>query len=115
MLFVAAACAGGVTRLRGAAELRVKESDRIGAMAEALQALGAAVEAHADGMTVEGGGLRGGQVRSHGDHRIGMAMSVAATVAKGPVRIEDSDNIATSYPGFVEQAAALGMRVQETA
>ncbi|MDH3714112.1 MAG: 3-phosphoshikimate 1-carboxyvinyltransferase [Gammaproteobacteria bacterium] len=114
-LLVAAACASGVTRLTGAAELRVKESDRIGAMADALQALGASAEPHADGMIVHGGSLCGGQVQSRGDHRIGMAMAVAATVAAGPVTIADSDNIATSYPGFVEQAATVGMRVQEVA
>jgi 3-phosphoshikimate 1-carboxyvinyltransferase len=113
VLLVAAACASGVTRLSGAAELRVKESDRIGAMADALQALGGSAEPHADGMTVQGGSLRGGEVQSRGDHRIGMAMAVAATVAAGPVAVADSDNIATSYPGFVEQAVALGMRVQE--
>ncbi|MDH3450928.1 MAG: 3-phosphoshikimate 1-carboxyvinyltransferase, partial [Gammaproteobacteria bacterium] len=115
VLLVAAACASGVTRLYGAAELRVKESDRIGAMADALQALGGAAEPHDDGMTVQGGPLRGGQVRSRGDHRIGMAMAVAATVAAATVTVTDSDNIATSYPGFVEQAVAVGMRVQEVA
>lgn len=115
VLLVAAARASGVTRLRGAAELRVKESDRIGAMADALQALGASAEPHTDGMTVRGGPLHGGSVQSRGDHRIGMAMAVAATAASGPVTIADSDNIATSYPGFVAQAAALGMRLQETA
>lgn len=113
VLLVAAACASGVTQLSDAAELRVKESDRIGAMADALQALGANAEPHPDGMTVEGGSLRGGQVESRGDHRIGMAMTVAGTVATGPVSVADTDNIATSYPGFVEQAGALGVRVRE--
>ncbi len=111
-LFVAAACAEGVTRVRGAAELRVKESDRIGAMAEGLAALGVSVQAHADGMTVTGGPLAGGAVTSRGDHRIAMAFAVAGLRARGAVRIADCANVATSFPDFVDLAGEAGMRVR---
>ncbi len=113
VLFVAAAAAAGETRLTGAAELRVKESDRIGVMAEALAALGVEARAQADGMTIRGGRLGGARVHSHGDHRVAMALAVAAQVAGGEVRIEDTDNVATSYPGFAAQALAAGLDVRE--
>lgn len=108
VLFVAAAVARGTTVVRGAAELRVKESDRIAAMAAALRALGAVVEETADGAVIQGGALGGGRIDSLGDHRIAMASAVAAQVAAGPVRIEDCANVATSFPGFVELAADAG-------
>ena len=109
VLFVAAALADGVTRVTGAGELRVKESDRIGAMAEGLAALGADVQATADGMVVRGGALRGGTVDSHGDHRIAMSFAVAAARAGGPVRILDVANVATSFPGFLAVASEAGL------
>jgi len=111
-LFVAAACAHGVTRITGAAELRVKESDRIAVMAHGLRALGIMVEEHADGATIHGGALRGGQVESHGDHRIAMAFAVAAQRATESVRITDIANVATSFPGFdmVARSAGFGLR-----
>ena len=112
-LFVAAACASGATVVRGAAELRVKESDRIAAMAQGLRALGIAVEETPDGATIHGGRLRGGTVHAHGDHRIAMAFAVAAQCAEGEVRIDDVANVATSFPGFDALARAAGMGLRQ--
>lgn len=101
VLAVAAACATGRTEIREAAELRVKETDRIAAMAENLQALGARVEVFEDGLAVEGScRLRGTTVRSFGDHRIAMAMGVAGLVAAGETLIEGADCARISFPGF---------------
>ena len=113
VLFVAAALAEGETRVTGAGELRVKESDRIGVMAEGLAALGADVSPTEDGMRVRGGRLRGGTVDSHGDHRIAMSFAVAASRADGPVRILDVANVATSFPGFPAIARAAGLDLEE--
>ena len=113
VLCIAAACARGVTRVRGAAELRVKESDRLEAMAEGLRALGVRVRTVADGMDIHGGELSGGTVNSHGDHRIAMAFAVAGLCAQGTVTVEDCRNVDTSFPGFVDVAGALGLRVSE--
>ncbi|WP_394541019.1 3-phosphoshikimate 1-carboxyvinyltransferase [Lysobacter enzymogenes] len=110
-LFVAAAVAQGRTVVSGAAELRVKESDRIATMAVGLRALGVAIEETPDGAIIDGGGLRGGAVESHGDHRIAMSFAVAAQLAAGEVRIGDVANVATSFPGFEALAATAGMRV----
>ncbi len=112
-LFVAAACAQGATRITGAAELRVKESDRIAAMAQGLRALGIAVDEIPDGATIHGGALRGGRVDSRGDHRIAMAFAVAAQRASGDVRIADVANVATSFPGFDALARGVGMGLRE--
>lgn len=112
VLFVAAALAEGVTRVRGAEELRVKESDRIGVMARALQATGVCVKEHADGLDVRGGHLRSGTVDSAGDHRVAMAFAVGAARADGPIRIKDVANVATSYPGFAADAARIGLEIQ---
>jgi 3-phosphoshikimate 1-carboxyvinyltransferase len=109
VLFVAAALAEGETLVTGASELRVKESDRIGAMAEGLRALGASVEPRPDGMLIRGGRLSGGTVDSHGDHRVAMSFAVAAACAAGEVRIRDVANVATSFPGFVELAGRAGL------
>jgi 3-phosphoshikimate 1-carboxyvinyltransferase len=111
-VFVAAACAEGETVLTGAAELRVKESDRIAVMAEGLQALGIEATPAEDGMVVRGGTLHGGTVDSHGDHRIAMALAVAALRADGPVRIRDCRNVGTSFPGFVELARSVGLAIE---
>ena len=113
ILFVAAACATGRTVVRGAAELRVKESDRIATMATGLRALGIEVQETPDGAVIEGGRLWGGAVESHGDHRIAMSFAVAAQLADGDVRINDIANVATSFPGFVELAKAAGMTVAQ--
>ncbi|KFL37948.1 3-phosphoshikimate 1-carboxyvinyltransferase [Arenimonas donghaensis] len=111
-LFVAAALAEGETRVSGAAELRVKESDRIATMAAALQALGADIHETPDGAIIRGGRLRGGDADSHGDHRIAMALAVAAQCAGGEVRIRDCANVATSFPGFEALARGLGFGLQ---
>jgi 3-phosphoshikimate 1-carboxyvinyltransferase len=107
-LFVAAACAEGTTVVRGAAELRVKESDRIATMAEGLRVLGIRVDETPDGASIHGGTLRGGEVDSHGDHRIAMAFAAAAQRAQGEVRIGDVANVATSFPGFDALARSCG-------
>jgi 3-phosphoshikimate 1-carboxyvinyltransferase len=100
-LAVAAACAQGRFTITGAGELRVKESDRITALAEGLAALGARVQELPDGLVVEGGqALRGGRVRSQGDHRIAMCLSVAALAAEGATEVEGSDCVAVSFPEF---------------
>lgn len=112
-ILVAAACARGTTVLTGAAELRVKESDRIAAMATGLAALGIAAEPRPDGMTVTGGKVRGGDVDSLGDHRIAMAFAVAGCVAAGDVRIADCANVNTSFPGFAACFRSTGARVVE--
>ena len=111
VLFVAAACAEGETLLTGAEELRVKESDRIQVMADGLSVLGVDARPTADGMLIRGGGLSGGRVDSHGDHRIAMAFAVAALRARGRVIIDDCDNVNTSFPGFVQLAAQAGLRI----
>lgn len=107
-LFAAAACAEGRTVVRGAAELRVKESDRIATMAAGLRALGSRIEETPDGAVIDGGPLRGADVDSHGDHRIAMSLAIAAQCAVGPVRVGDVANVATSFPGFVELARGCG-------
>ena len=106
--FVAAALAEGTTRISGAAELRVKESDRIATMAAALKELGAQITETSDGAVIQGGRLHGGRVDSHGDHRIAMSLAVAAQRASGEVWINDCANVATSFPGFSELAADAG-------
>ncbi len=111
-LFIAAALADGVTRVRGAAELRVKESDRIAAMADGLRALGIRVDETPDGADIHGGSLHGGTIESHGDHRIAMAFAVAAQRASGEVTIRDTANVATSYPGFAASMRATGFGLQ---
>jgi 3-phosphoshikimate 1-carboxyvinyltransferase len=112
-IFVAAACAEGTTRLTGAEELRVKESDRIQVMAQGLTALGIETRPTADGIVITGGEIRGGQVESHGDHRIAMSFAMAALRARTPVAILDCANVNTSFPGFVELAASVGLRIRE--
>jgi len=111
-VFVAAAHAQGETLVTGAEELRVKESDRIAVMAEGLRALGVAAEPLPDGMRIVGGAMGGGTVASHTDHRIAMSFAVAALRAQGAIRIRDCDNVATSFPGFVELAANAGLRIR---
>ena len=109
VLFVAAACAQGRTRLTGAEELRVKESDRIQVMADGLQILGVDAQPTPDGMIVQGGTIGSGVVDSHGDHRIAMAFSIAGLRAEGPIVINDCENVNTSFPEFVDIAQALGL------
>jgi len=113
VLFIAAACAEGETMLRGAEELRVKESDRIAAMADGLAILGIEVETFADGIRIVGGNLQAGTIDSLGDHRIAMAFAVAGLRATGPITILNAENVATSFPNFVELASSSGLRVSE--
>ena len=111
-LFIAAACASGKTVLRGAAELRVKESDRIQVMADGLQVLGVPVQVLPDGIIIQGGHpLQGGRIASHGDHRIAMAFAMAGLVAQAPILIDDCANVDTSFPGFVRLAQLAGLQV----
>lgn len=112
VLFIAAACAEGKTTFSGIRELRVKESDRIAAMAEGLRALSVAVDETEDGAVVHGGKLYGGKVNSHGDHRIAMSFAVAGTVAEWAVRIEDTAAVNTSFPGFVDSMRSLGVKIE---
>ena len=110
VLAVAAACATGRTTIRDAAELRVKETDRIAATASFLRAMGADVEERPDGLVIDGGRpLRGAEVDARGDHRIAMAAAVAALAASSPTTIHGAEAAAVSFPGFweaVEQIAA---------
>jgi 3-phosphoshikimate 1-carboxyvinyltransferase len=114
-LFVAAACAEGRTALRGAEELRVKESDRIAAMAEGLSILGVAVKVLDDGIVIDGfgdaGAFGGGTVYSHHDHRIAMSFAIAALRARDVVVVCDADNVATSFPDFDAMARGLGLQI----
>lgn len=110
-LCIAAAAATGRTSISGAEELRHKETDRIAAMADALANVGIAVEQRPDGMTIEGGRMRGGIVDAREDHRIAMSMSIAALAAAGPIEVRDTENVGTSFPGFVETVARLGLAV----
>ncbi len=110
--FIAAACAHGETVVRGAEELRVKESDRLAVMAEGLKVLGVEHSLLPDGIRIRGGqGFGGGTVDSHGDHRIAMAFAIASLKARAPIRILDVANVATSFPGFVELAQGVGIRI----
>ncbi|MBK9130694.1 MAG: 3-phosphoshikimate 1-carboxyvinyltransferase [Gammaproteobacteria bacterium] len=136
-LFIAAACAEGRTVLTGAEELRVKESDRIQVMADGLRRLGVMAEPTPDGIVIEGKGVAGakgtdlksvpngatsvpehqavfsgGEVESHGDHRIAMAFAVAGFRAAGPIRIRDCKNVDTSFPGFVGLARKSGLKIK---
>lgn len=111
MLFVAAACAEGETRVSGAEELRVKECDRIAVMVQGLKALGVKVEETADGAIIQGGSIHGGEVHSHDDHRIAMAFSMAALHADTPVSIGDCANVATSFPSYAHLAREAGLNL----
>jgi len=112
-LFIAAACARGETLLTGAEELRVKESDRIRVMAEGLVALGVAVEPRPDGIRIHGGSYGGGRVDSGGDHRVAMAFAIATLRAGAPIQIRDCANVNTSFPGFADLAAGVGLGIEE--
>jgi 3-phosphoshikimate 1-carboxyvinyltransferase len=110
VFFVAAACASGETLVRGAGELRVKESDRLAAMAAGLAALGVEHRLLPDGLWIRGApSLAGGSVDSRGDHRIAMAFAVAALRARAPIEIADVTNVATSFPGFEDCAREAGL------
>ena len=111
VLFVAAAVASGKTEFTGIGELRVKESDRIAAMAAGLRALGIEVDESEDGAVVHGGTLSGGTVESCGDHRIAMSLAVAAAIAADTVTIRDVAAVDTSFPNFRNCMVSLGVHV----
>jgi 3-phosphoshikimate 1-carboxyvinyltransferase len=112
---VLAACAEGESLVRGAAELRVKESDRLAAMADGLETLGVEHELLADGMRIRGREqpFQGGRIESRADHRIAMAFAVASLRASTPIEIRDVANVATSFPGFVDSAQRVGIAIAE--
>jgi 3-phosphoshikimate 1-carboxyvinyltransferase len=111
-LAIAAAFAEGQTHITGAARLRIKESDRLHALAQNLAALGIRAEELQDGLIIHGGQLSGGEIDSFGDHRIAMAFSVAAAGASGPVLIRGVECVDKSYPKFYEDYKALGGEIQ---
>lgn len=101
ILCVAAACAEGKTTIRGATELRYKESDRIRTMARELSSMGVPIREFEDGLEIQGGvSLKGARCQSYGDHRVAMAMAIAGLLAQGETSVEDVDCVATSYPHF---------------
>jgi 3-phosphoshikimate 1-carboxyvinyltransferase len=114
-LFIAAACAEGETVLTGAEELRVKESDRIAAMAEGLDTLGVKNTVLEDGIRIRGGAIggtpAGQEIRTFHDHRIAMSFAIAGLVAQEPVVVLDCDHVATSFPGFDTLASGLGLKI----
>lgn len=112
-IFIAAACAQGQTILHGAKELRLKESDRIGAMAEGLATLGIKNNCYEDGIAISGGCLGGGIVDSRGDHRIAMAFAIAGAVSKQAITIKNCANVATSFPSFVATANKLHFCIED--
>ena len=112
LLMVLAVTASGTTRIRGAAELRVKESDRIAVMAAGLQKLGVKLKEYPDGIDIVGGPVSGGLVESAHDHRCAMSFAVLGQVASSGVRIRDAQYIATSYPGFTDDIIGLGANMQ---
>ncbi len=113
VFLIAAACASGETLVRGALELRVKESDRLATMAAGLERLGVEHQLLPDGLWIRGSEeLGGGSIDSRGDHRIAMAFAVAALKARAPIEILKVANVATSFPGFVETAREAGLAVE---
>jgi 3-phosphoshikimate 1-carboxyvinyltransferase len=114
-LFIAAAQAEGTTRLTGAHELRVKESDRIAVMAQGLKTLGISHQETDDGIIINGQPgtpWGGGTVDSHGDHRIAMSFAMAGLLASSAITIRDCLNVNTSFPNFVNLASGAGLQVQ---
>lgn len=112
-LFVAAACAEGQTVLTGAQELRVKESDRIQAMADGLTILGIDAQSTTDGIIINGGVIGSGEVESHDDHRIAMSFAIAGLQSGGTIQINDCANVATSFPNFIALAQQVGLDIDD--
>jgi 3-phosphoshikimate 1-carboxyvinyltransferase len=102
----------GTTVLTNVSHARQKESDRIFALCAELRKMGAHIEERPDGLTVRGSGLKGAELDGHGDHRVVMALAVAALNAEGPSTVNDADTISNSYPGFVEDLAHLGANIK---
>lgn len=110
-VMIAASVAEGTTVLKGAKELRVKESDRIDAVCRGLEAIGVQVEEFKDGMAVTGGEIIGGTVDSKTDHRIAMSFAIAGLCAKEEIIVQDCANVATSFPGFEQLADNTGLMI----
>lgn len=115
VLMAAAAVAQGVTRIRGAGELRVKESDRIAVMCRGLETLGVRLSETKDGADIHGGSIGPGRVEADDDHRCAMSFAILASRASGPVVIDGAEMIATSYPRFRADFNHLGGRVEDAA
>jgi 3-phosphoshikimate 1-carboxyvinyltransferase len=113
VFFIAAAAASGETLVTGAAELRLKESDRLAAMAAGLSTLGIECTLLPDGLRIQGGAMGGGRIDSHGDHRVAMAFAIASLIASAPIEITDVANVATSFPGFARLARAAGLALED--
>ena len=112
VLSLVAANASGPTRFRGGAELRLKESDRLGGLAEAIRELGGTAELAGDDLIVGGGGLAGGEADARGDHRMAMALAVGALGARGPVSVRGIEAAEVSFPGFERLLVSLGARIE---
>lgn len=110
---LAAACAKGTTEIRGAAELRYKESDRIAMLAQGFTNLGVTISEYQDGLAITGGIISGGEVVTGGDHRIAMTFAMAGLVAEQDIIVQDTANIATSFPNFLQVAINAGMKITE--
>jgi 3-phosphoshikimate 1-carboxyvinyltransferase len=115
IIMVLATCAEGVTRIRGAEELRVKESDRIAVMARGLETLGVRLQEYSDGIDIHCSRLSGGEVDGEGDHRCAMSFCIAGQIAGGPVLVDGASHINTSYPEFVAHLQGVGGQVAKTA
>jgi 3-phosphoshikimate 1-carboxyvinyltransferase len=113
VLFIAASCAIGHTEIKGLAELRFKETDRLAAMTKGLIELGITVVEKDDGVTIEGGVINGGCVDSQGDHRTAMAFAMAGLKSREEIKIINCANVASSFPEFVEKAAKAGLRIRK--
>jgi len=115
VIFIAASCASGETLLRGAKELRVKESDRIQVMADGLTTLGIENDVLEDGIRIQGSEFRkqNSVIKSHHDHRISMSFAIASSRSEYDIEIEGVDNVQTSFPNFVELSNKIGMNIEE--
>ena len=113
ILFIACACASGISKISGIEELRYKESDRIMAMENGLRAIGINVHSSKDSIEITGGKITGGKVNSYDDHRIAMSFAIAGLISKHSLTIKDTKNISTSFPTFVTILRELGVEVFE--
>jgi 3-phosphoshikimate 1-carboxyvinyltransferase len=113
LLAVVAACAKGTTRFVNVAQARIKETDRITCMTRELRKMGIDVHELPDGMIIQGGKLRGAELESYDDHRIAMALTVAALAADGESIINDAESAAVTYPDFISDFKALGADINE--
>jgi len=111
IIMALAAVSGGITRIRGAEELRVKESDRISVMARGLESMGVRLTQYRDGMDIEGSAISGGSVDGAGDHRCAMSFCILGQLADSDLEVKGCENIVTSYPGFMHDLKAIGGRI----